>query len=508
MSPDRVVSSERRILPDKLFDPRTATKNALIELGILGRQEINEDLINIFAPRMFNPGMVRVLQPVDLPKSLQSLPYDNDPLPGIPVFSSGMARPLIDAGYKVLAMVDVGRLYDVNQIPEVGEKLGDRVLREVAKGLVEGFPRCKVVRWGGDEFLVLGQEDLDPRQFTKVVTHIKAKPCFYQTNNETASKISLNQKPEPDFPSLMVEHNGGKIQDRIEFLIKLHPEVTPALKGLETRTEEQQKKLLYLFEQIFFDPILQKQVEIVGKTIHIYHDPTDFAEHLMGEKTPQQALIRMEIPGVLKAINDERGFGYNAGNAFIIFMFQNIVDSLEKNGLTSINMLRRGGDFFLAIPQGVRVKEVEEALSASFQKEHYKALSNNKNMVLPCVSVVVTEELHFEQHQTGQEKIAHFHEVMGKIGKAIWGETVKKLWGYYYDEGRNPYLDDNDWNFLARYLLNPYDKRGILRLRKLGLGVSETDELGSLYHPVEEGKQDNFILRVKDILQRNILLLL
>jgi diguanylate cyclase (GGDEF)-like protein len=92
-------------------------------------------------------------------------------------------------------MVDVNRFKEIND--RFGHRVGDRVLREIAR-LLESTTRASdyVFRYGGDEFLVvLPQEDGTSRLIVDRIRHAVAQ------RNATV--------PAPDFPlslAIGIEH--------------------------------------------------------------------------------------------------------------------------------------------------------------------------------------------------------------------------------------------------------------------------------------------------------------
>lgn len=470
--------------------------------------KIPPELMSFLSPYIFDRGMTKPIPGFD-PKDKFQIPekfrenYNNEILDTAPVLSAGMARVLTQNGYSVLTMVDVGSLFNANQ---VDKKVADRLLREVALGLTSGLPDSYyVARLGGDEFIILGETktSLDKEKFAGVLENIGKKQALYQFNGEIELKpISLSTKEDVDsFLKWKSADKEESLDDRVNRLQTSHPEIIPYLAQLGEKKEE----IVSLLEDVLLDPILHakgKEESSGARHKKTYRDFSDFMDHVLKDEQAN-TLVRLEIPGVLKRINDEIGLGYDSGNEFLQSIFTDIAKALD----CSFHILRRGGDFFIVLPQGIYNKDVKNDLQNKLLHPYAIRKNNTTLLTVPCIPII--SALSFNSGLADQKtREESFLKAMDGVDQNIQLQTVASLDDYYsysVEKTRMPY----DWEFLA-YYLNPFDKRGVIRLRKLGLKQKDIDEMKSYYKEsskkgvgeLNSGSLTKFINKAQEILKK------
>lgn len=466
-----------------LRDLNTAAAGFIAEVtGVnldLAGQKDHRRFCEIISGRIFDRGMTSVLPPLEpLPMS-NAESYDNRPLSAVPVLSSGMAHFLTDAGYTATTLVDVSNLFGASQVSHLN---GDRLLRSVCTSVGNFTPGCRLVRWGGDEIIIFQKPADKKLDIDTIQRGLNAKKSFYKTAEQTTlTKITANIKTET-VPVLIERrirereaYRANSLHQRLLTINTLHPEFQNSIAAFLSAFEsDQQEKLIFLIETNLFDPVIQGYIstEFPDYPVRVYKDVADFLEHLkVYGKTFD--LVRIDLPGALKRINDEIGLGYAAGDDFIRHIFKAIASTFVDQDLGRLDCFRRGSEFLLAFP-----KDADKKRLSAFETALTTALNENYQ-TMPLMPVVTDQPLDLNDP-------AGFGRAMHALDTKMWQETIESI-RKTLSEGA--LLPQETTKYLA-YYFNPYDKRGSLRLRKL-IGDNErlVNALKTCYrnHPVKLG---------------------
>ncbi len=120
--------------------------------------------------------------------------------------------------------------------------------------------------------------------------------------------------------------------------------------------------------------------------------------------------------------------------------------------------------------------------------EQYHITRKDITLSIPCIPIVSGQLFGSEEKIVSDDRKESFLKTMDVLDKNIQQQTVQSLKAYF---GKKDERSQSDWEFLA-YYLNPFDKRGVIRLRKLGLKQQGIDELKIFYK--ESVKKDVYVL--------------
>ncbi|MBI3620245.1 diguanylate cyclase [Candidatus Roizmanbacteria bacterium] len=476
-----------------LFTPRV--EQAFNSFGIKfdATAEWGIRLSQFLAPRLFDRGMVGLLPPLETVPSItpslagseQAQPYNNDYLPGVPVFASGAARYLVGKGYTLRTMIDFKNLYGAN---ELGKLNGDRLLRQgilsLAKSLGDGYA---LLRWGGDEFMILEKPNgpsLSDEKLDAALTALRAIPVFYQNKGESRVAGIEAKKAVPSLIESRPPVTDGGLSSRMARLQKSHPELRPVFDGI--REHPQLDDILLLMESSQYDGTLQPIIATLAKDpqskswqIDAFKDFYDLTEHMTspGGANDYQA-IRLEFPGILKRLNDRPGFGYAVGSQFIQQVFFRIVNGLVKQGITTAKVLRRGSDFYLFIDKTGSTARILESLQDELHglSEFKKGEEKMSVVTDPVLTAAPIENLSSVSSQTdllraSDENVKILDNVFTKLANDSSDLTVKHFTRLL--QTSTPETSATLVEHICAYF-DPNDKRGAMRLKKL-LGTSDQE---------------------------------
>ncbi|NTU46062.1 hypothetical protein HGA88_00350 [Candidatus Roizmanbacteria bacterium] len=395
----------------KEFNLEEETKRTLQELGIdlgesddpIKQKEIKKTL-EFIGRHMFDRGSTQKLPALD-GKQYDFVPGHEEvymgELPGLPIFASGMEKLLVENGYEAVAMVDIKNTYFANN---VSRELGDRLLRLGSNYLLEKFSNCKLVRWGGDEFIILkkkgaitsldayvsanGEEQL--RKDKELKEELQAE---FRTQKGFYSDVNLNEVEKGEKQKhIRVKSMGFKFETSVpvsrDFYAdgvysvahRLHvfAEMFPEMDFMRTKEDnDDTRKLITLLEASAYHSLLHRCVEEYNypsektpeeitntqRTFNVYTDVEDWARSLVKHAVPRtdgrqlrMHLVKISSPGTIKKIND--GESHDMGDEFIKDFkvseeLRRFVDNLDlrkkaKEEKLPFNLLVRGTETFMA----------------------------------------------------------------------------------------------------------------------------------------------------------------
>ncbi|HSW87911.1 MAG TPA: hypothetical protein VLG12_01990 [Candidatus Saccharimonadales bacterium] len=429
------------------------------------------------------------------------------------VLSPGMLEPLEQSGHKILYLVDIGRLYRANIIPtKLLNQSGDFLMRDILSNLGKDYGKnFHILRWAGDEFCLVEKLRIIDEEIVQVGDiENTAKRAFglYLKHPKNAAFDPAAVTVHKEYISNILEKNKESILDideRIKRLTSLHPELEEIKTAFDTIQDlEQKKKFVYLFEALFFDKLLQNESEVVssetGKIIHAYKDIMDFFTHLRRTNKTYQ-LLKIDVPATLKIINDNKTLGYRKGSEFLISEYGSIA-RVAADYLDDVRMIRRGGNYYLAVPDTSteKIPELADALRDNVSGRY----SISQDVSIPMITGIVAYPLNFEEleedleQQKGQDYKVNrmfFYQIHKEISEPIWNENFFRI-SHYFLQKENKisqqmadtlqidglFLRDEDiqdFAFLAD-LLNPYNTKRDL-LERMDLNPLENGALRSCY---------------------------
>ncbi|OGV90455.1 hypothetical protein A2783_05840 [Microgenomates group bacterium RIFCSPHIGHO2_01_FULL_45_11] len=483
-----------------------------IDHGVFERMTDGQELFEFVSERLFDVGMrlskpqltLRAFTRVEgvsgqrVREFIKSLSKWREPLAG--VFSSFAYRWFRNNGYEVVTRFDITNINGANAVATDQQRLmGDYLLRMVAGTVVAVLPNgYKLVRVSGDEFAVLapvGSASVETqiqsalataqslyREGNRIVLRLvaveftdKLFPIEEDFEREVVTSGERRQKGGFDFEGAEAEYS-----ERVEQLEQFHPEMIyffNLMRGvgdLATRA-----RLLVLLETMLYDDILQSRILEIeaacGCKLSIYKDRYDWVSgaHVHGEN---YRLLRVDFPGMLKRLNI---LGYEAGDDFLLDRFELLVTNLGRQGLTDIHLMRRGGEFYVAVPSDISIdlNELQQSVSTAFTYFN-RAFTVMGVAAETSIDLVPAVEEGRALNQTNIERLNLTQDILA--GK-IWEGTAAALREMV---GRGP--SEEEWEFIESYL-NPFDKRGILRLKRLGVGDEVIGRLQGFYQQTDAG---------------------
>ncbi len=468
----------------------------------------NAQTITAFVTRrLIDPGFQKILPVASLPQDL--VIYENDAVasrpryqeilanyqnnrPGLPIFSSFVLKRLVAAGYQAINL-DIRNLASANEVggsPNgiVGDYLIYDTIAAIQKELGEDY---LLVRTGGDEFTVLSRQPFTGEVTARIQTaagntsglFTQSGRVVYKPAQVKVTVTSPADLAEADARPLPAEELSLGL--RLNRLNAYHPELRLITDALVTLPDQAELgNLLAFFEEALFDPVLQKeaqQLAVNGKNVEVYVNRTDYINHLQA-RSGALRLVRIDLPGVLKRINDNHN--YTVGNAFLTYEFQKIVEAVAKYQ-NNVIIFRRGGDFYVALPDNQDlVNTVSGEIESAIRGETGSFPAEEERITL--IPALASVRLNLELVKEPTPEVSSINErafavAQEQLAQEVWRATIMQLQRFYSVEHRSP-----DWEFLLRYL-DPYDRRGNNRLVRMATPfIADLQKL--YYDPALEGR--------------------
>ncbi|OGG23962.1 hypothetical protein A3A79_02045 [Candidatus Gottesmanbacteria bacterium RIFCSPLOWO2_01_FULL_43_11b] len=442
----------------------------------------NADQITSFIKRrLIDPGFQKVLPSAILPQDPAiteevQAQYKNN-RSAIPVFRSFVLRYLLGNSYNALTIdfTNIRGANDVGGQPSniVGDYLIYDVIAAIEKELGEDYI---VVRTGGDEFSILTQSLVDDALVSRVQAAANQVKSLYKEGDaivyRPASVHITREVPDTVDVGLQPVLSAGLLANRLKTYHREMVDIVDSVQG--------DQGLLQFFSEILFDPVLSNDVDILriqqNINIEVFHDRTDLLSHLEDENQSggNFNLLRIEVPGVLKWINDK--YGYASGNDFLRYILNRsvpaIADIIGKE--THIGFWRpSGSDFYIELPRNIEITdEIIAAIKTAIAggSGHY-TFTGESLPIAPVISVIAKTDLTLKANTTSLEvdpdNEVNLSIAQQQLAQDVWSGTVTALRDFY---SQNP--TDSDWDFLAHYL-SPFERRGMNRLARLGTPLVE-----------------------------------
>jgi GGDEF domain-containing protein len=486
-----------RILPTKL---NAIAEKFIDNIGIQ-KDKLPKGLENFIKKRVFDSGLSKQERAYQGEKNNylnpDGLSYDNSsPRKPLQVFSSWTV-PWLQNTYTTEVDFDIHSLFEANQVSSKDPTFfGDRLLRDVSSSVLKGLKNNNVdfclVRIGGDEFKVMTNGG-DKEEIKKIINESLKNTSFLtvDSGSKKVSQVSVEIKniPKGKRPDFSNENK----EVRIQRLKKRHKEFKDLLKGIDLRQKNNQK-LLQVLESLLFDTLLEEEAREKekifndGTKINLYKDHEDFFEHLSSDKNNEDyTLIRAEVPGLLKYIDDN--IGYEKGDELIKKIFNHLTSCFHSMGIKNINILRRGGDFIIAMPSNQMGEEKVRIFFEDNLKKMFSKYVIQDGDELPQIPVYGVTGLSFSGTEE-KNKIKVFNQAFDRVSEDAWNNTILILKSYYYPQNEEDRkLSSDDWRFLA-YYFSPYEKRGKAKIFKLKIKEDVIKALRECY----QNEDDKWIL--------------
>src|SRR3989344_337511 len=474
-----VRSETREILAEigLPFDPITPEKDPALFDALL------------FLTRVIDRGSQKILP------ALPGIPPEftgkivNNRLVCTPLLSSFMAGVLTDPkfglNYHVAGMVDIGNLFGANLASRLN---GDRLIRTVAMELDRLYPKCVLVRWGGDEVMILAQKEgqYDPKKLEEL-----KKINWLYRDVHLSPRLGVIQVAEKNFDDSMLQRDQsvqapeGWPQARIDKLMRLHPELE-FLRNLEVEPEK--RDLIFeMLERSLVHPFLQPEAEKLsasnGHTVLVFHDFIDYIAHLTGQPEYQlesadpllkgtlpKEMLRSDLtvttitfPGSVKMINDQQS--HAEGNRFIANNFRSMAQFLWETGRTDISIFCQGADFRMI---GAPLTENESAQLKQRLGSVFAANDQTQFAVVPTVGTASVDlEIMGDKY-----KLAQFEAAVSGSSEKAWLDFLRNI---------HPQLDQPSpalAQHLIRYFDPFYSNRGQVHLNNARVDLNNPKLLG------------------------------
>jgi hypothetical protein len=452
----------------------------------------------------------------------------SDLLPYTPPFSeeyNAFSLPwLLANGYEVVLRYDAKSMGSVNA---VGSVFGDLHLRIITSGVLDVIgqdpdkEKFTIVRAGefGDEHVVLKKRTpntvLTPehkKDFTsRVVSAVGliGRNLFKEETAIVYRPVGINIIEGPThaaeytperFSPQDIEKRKKALYDNISSNL-----VKTLLDSLvdETLTDNDRIDAILMIESLFYDKLLVDEIATLRATlqkkypelsedhpIHVYKDRLDMIDAL-SESGQEYVFMSVDAPGKTKA--DNTSGDYELGNNGIRDQFYAIADALAKQGFPII-VMRRGGQFYLAIPKSMIGTQSLGTLISGIRTDvlAYQGRKTDPPVLLtveavPLYVVLGERELNVLALDTAQNQ----------LDTLLWNDTVDQLNVIV----SNAETQRQDWWFLANYYLNPFDKRGVQHLLHLGLTEKHINDLKP-YYMRQEGTDVRILMPDNEVERR------
>ncbi|KKT34459.1 MAG: hypothetical protein UW22_C0074G0004, partial [Candidatus Gottesmanbacteria bacterium GW2011_GWB1_44_11c] len=430
---------------------------------------------------------------------------------------SGFSLPwLLANGYEVVVRYDAESMKPANAVNTV---FGDLQLRLISLGVLDGIQERPdkgdfvIVRAGefGDEHFILkkktgdaGLTEEEKNNFAlSVIQTVGTRRNLFKEGDAVVYRpvgIHIIEGPTHAAEYTPQRFSTGDIEKRKQALSDTisSPLVTTLLDSLDDTklTDEDRIDAILMIETLFYDKLIvdeiagvqnilqQKYQGLFPNIIHVYKDRLDLIDAL-SESGQEYVFMSVDAPGKTKADNIS---GYELGNAGITDQFYAVADSLAKRGFPII-VMRRAGQFYLAVPKDVMGVESLETLVSGIRTDvlSYQDRKTDPPVLLTVEGVPLSVALGEKE-----SNVLALNVAQNQLDTLLWNDTVSQLHALV----SNTTTELQSWLFLANFYLNPYDKRGIQHLLRLGL--REVD-IGSLkpYYVWQEGT-DAYILTSED----------
>lgn len=491
----------------------------------------NKRLVERMMPFVIDQGCMGRLDglnplPEEFIKADEKLYYDNRPLDPVAVMSSAVMPFLVKNKSLVFGSVDGEGIYSHN---EVSNLEADRAIRRMLVHLRNGGlfiygPNENngnaIVRFKGDHFVVawnkLWGEKTDDR-LKKIIDQEIERLKIENIEGNNIGKLAsfrINERGELLLDSVRMHREDSEISEetvqsfkfegslkvRQKRIVETHPEQESLIQMIASRSEEEQEALTGILEESLFDPRLQGVVDKYNKLfkargvrIQAFKEISDLQNHIIAE---QSGFAKLDLASSLKSINSEMGFGEEAGDQFLMSLFDQMVKRLGDNlpRLEKVNVVRRWGDFYF-VDDRENCDNIARQLLMMFQETPYAIIKKNKKgskekyavsfvekppieiddsvYVLPLMPIVgLDENVRLHKIEPGTESITadsmrFANEIMFSARMKAVDEEVRNLRPRLIGE-RLESMDAVDIEFVLFKMFNPTDvKRGLVRLRKL-----------------------------------------
>ncbi|MCL4200211.1 GNAT family N-acetyltransferase [Patescibacteria group bacterium] len=468
---------------------------------------------------------------------------------------SSIAMPLFTSrGYEVAARMDVKNLRGVNDV--VGEggytALGDYLLRMFADRVFAALgPDYELVRVGGDEYMIFAKPGASTADVQEKINALLAEThMLYKTPASTIENRPIEvefKTPDATLPIeernrgsdwLTIMNEGSYTNDAtIDSGGQYHPLLaytTDYLKSigvpLASRLDASQitgaynfiKRMMavLLFDDVLRDKARELQQEFRGRndrvTVAVYEDAEDWMEASRVEFPAGFTIVRFDQPGILKMLNN---LSSDAGDQMIIRQFEKIARyAFEKMGVTHIRVYRRANELYLAVDPSVNIDS--KALQSAFKGYTTSAAGLFKELPVISQTPLVLVQTGIDRRGTAINTQS-LNAAFGRLAGGIVERTKEEILEAYVREpnsisqriirlfrrgGQGSSEALADAIFIVNYL-NPFDKRGIDRLRGIGATEVEIEALKKYYLQSGPGTgevvdDDSAYAAILDILKR------
>ncbi len=284
--------------------------------------------------------------------------------------------------------------------------------------------------------------------------------------------VSINEDSPVDdqYTELVAEAPSQTIvpaADVADAVIQFHPEIAYYFDRFTNLANGTRAALQWIIFEIFLDRQAKGAVP-AGMNAHIYKDSRDYWQGLR-QNGLHHTVVKVDIPGVQKMINTD--LGYTEGNAYIHELYVRMLTVLHQKGITDVYILRRGSEFFIAVPDSE--PSSVEALMATIRDG--VGAEYNGYALLPAVSAasltLITDTEEQGLSGDGLTNVARFStllEALAEHGDIAFEALLESAFVYGKPAGVQN-------TFLYRYL-NPdpsVEKRGPSRLQRFDATPAE-----------------------------------
>jgi GGDEF domain-containing protein len=530
----QIIQKEFEILPHESFLLHRIGKQIVKDLHINTKpfendiispegREALEILHQILGTRMIDRGMLKALKTADGLKDVATI-YRLDPnnpehteifhyyehlRPPLRVYHSGMKSWLRRLGFTPAFHIDMSNVYAANNADHIVG--GDALLRDgcdAIMNVLKDFPGVILIRAGGDEFSIYSKDpsiDIVTIQ-DRIQQELKEKKALYLFDTDkvpegskklfedkeanktlTFGEIKYEIKKTVPEPNRVLPENELSLEEQIEELDRTHPELRTVLYAVNKYKKElgeDANKIVSLLEDIFYDStlaptVLELKKEYVEKGVgdklkhlRLYKDNYDFLSHLQANDS-SYTLLRIELPGILKIINDNST--YQQGDEFIKRMFKDIVSSAVDRNIEDIHMIRLSGDFLIALPSNISSDMVHNFINSFKERcQREQQINDQSVMLLP---VVTQTSLSLKQYAVSQDEKEFIPALEPLIENEVAYDRTRRDMGLemqekIFDELETLCMQPGAFanpaivNLVTSYL-DVHFKRGPLRLAKL-----------------------------------------
>lgn len=491
----------------------------------------NKKLTQMMMPFLIDHGCMGRLEglnpvPEKFVKAREDLVYDNRPLDPIPVMSDAVVPFIVKNNELAFTSIDGEGIYSHN---EVSNLEADRAIRRMLIRL-KNDPTLSsgdtvndaVIRFKGDHFIIARRkfrndeqgalerdvervsESLDLRTLPEEEAH-KLTSFRIDQNGRTLLDIVRMYRDEAviNDETIKPRETHGKLQNRLNKISELHPELKTLTAMIESRQPDEQSTLIGILEESLFDPRLQEVADKYkkkGLNVHVYKDMADMQNHIIEDES---GFAKVDLASSLKSINSEKGFSEDAGDAFLTAIYDRMIGQLKQEipNLTDVTTMRRSGDFYF-IEEKMSCGDMANAFLKMFHEAPYAIIRKNtranaknkftvsfvktppeymddNSYILPLMPIVgVDHDIRLQKIDPGTEiptadAIRVANEMTFSSRVKVMDEEVRNMRPRLMSE-RLDKLRAADIEFMLFKMMNPTDhKRGLLRLRKL---LNATDQ--------------------------------